>query len=663
MNRKRSIVLTTTLFCLGLLLTNPAWGGLTLWLDASDPTTILDGAGTAANAGGFNPNDIATWNDKSGQGNHATQVTPDDRPSWVWSGQNSEDILRWTQVEHMFFGPLSSSTTGTYPGMTAFIVVKSTGDGTFLDTFDAWLSNTDNSGHFINDRPIEPNWDDGTAFGTGGVEGRATGEGGVFHIITAKYDFSTGDITTLYNGDPNSYTGCSPGTPPCNHMGATITFDQVARYFDGSNPGIDGEGDLAEIRLYDEHLSAAAEDAVGFALGQKWGIQTDYTGDFISPTVQEWSVDGSGDWNAPPSNWDTRTVPDGNDHTAIFGAGIMTSGQTVFTNTAVTVNQVQFNNTLPYAIAGLGSINFVATTADPSVPPAIDVQSGSHQFQAIVNLLDSTTVDVASGSTLEFNNRLFLNGNTHTKTGDGTLVVSNTLNTGGGTLDCQAGTCSGSGNIAGDLNNTGGTVAPGNSPGILTIDGNYTQGAGGTLALEIGGATPGEEHDKLVVNGAADINGNVTVELTGGFDPPASSTFDVLDFSSFSGTPSFDFSLAPLSGGLTWDISQFNTDGVLCAGSCDPTGNTDFDDSGFWDLPDLNLVLFNWQQPEASLPPEWVHQQPATVGLESLNLVLFNWQQPSLLATVPEPLSLVSLLTGVALLCARRQQWRNDLAG
>jgi len=57
-----------------------------------------------------------------------------------------------------------------------------------------------------------------------------------------------------------------------------------------------------------------------------------------------------------------------------------------------------------------------------------------------------------------------------------------------------------------------------------------------------------------------------------------------------------------------------------------PEPDGDFDDGGFWDLADLNLVLFNWQQSEANLPQEWINQRPATVGLDSLNLVLFNWQ-------------------------------------
>jgi hypothetical protein len=38
----------------------------------------------------------------------------------------------------------------------------------------------------------------------------------------------------------------------------------------------------------------------------------------------------------------------------------------------------------------------------------------------------------------------------------------------------------------------GGTISPGNSPGILTIDGNYTQTSSGVYDAEIAGLTPAQ---------------------------------------------------------------------------------------------------------------------------------------------------------------------------
>ena len=77
------------------------------------------------------------------------------------------------------------------------------------------------------------------------------------------------------------------------------------------------------------------------------------------------------------------------------------------------------------------------------------------------------------------------------------------------------------------MENDSGAVSPGNSTGILTIDGNYTQGATGTLAMEIGGLTAGEQHDKLVVTGAANLDG--TLEVLLGFTPATDDSFDILD--------------------------------------------------------------------------------------------------------------------------------------
>ena len=77
--------------------------------------------------------------------------------------------------------------------------------------------------------------------------------------------------------------------------------------------------------------------------------------------------------------------------------------------------------------------------------PTIAVQSGDHQFQTIVNLIEDTTVDITSGSTLEFNNGLFLNGNTLTKTGGGTLAVNNDVISAGGKIDLQLESVSGIG--------------------------------------------------------------------------------------------------------------------------------------------------------------------------------------------------------------------------
>ena len=58
--------------------------------------------------------------------------------------------------------------------------------------------------------------------------------------------------------------------------------------------------------------------------------------------------------------------------------------------------------------------------------------------------------------------------------------------------------------------NSGGTVEPGSSPGTLTIDGDFTQTAGGTLKLEIAGSATGQ-FDRLIVGEVASLGGTLAI--------------------------------------------------------------------------------------------------------------------------------------------------------
>ena len=67
-------------------------------------------------------------------------------------------------------------------------------------------------------------------------------------------------------------------------------------------------------------------------------------------------------------------------------------------------------------MAGRPGISLIASTADGG-EPRLGVQAGSHEFQAPLSILNDTTADIASDTTLTFNNALSLMGNTLTKTG------------------------------------------------------------------------------------------------------------------------------------------------------------------------------------------------------------------------------------------------------
>src|SRR5690606_19327078 len=119
-----------------------------------------------------------------------------------------------------------------------------------------------------------------------------------------------------------------------------------------------------------------------------------------------------------------------------------------------------------------------------------------------------------------------------------TVHAGGTLSNPGRTVLVQGGTLQGGGLVVGNAENAGGRVAPG-EPGeaptqTLEIAGDFEQGPGGVLEIEIAG--PGGEHDALVVSGAATLGGILRVPAADGLAP--GETFTVLTAASVSG--SFD---------------------------------------------------------------------------------------------------------------------------
>ncbi|MGZ8201904.1 MAG: beta strand repeat-containing protein [Burkholderiales bacterium] len=122
-------------------------------------------------------------------------------------------------------------------------------------------------------------------------------------------------------------------------------------------------------------------------------------------------------------------------------------------------------------------------------------------------------------------------------TNAGTVALNSgaTLSTNGAPL-ANFGLISGTGTVdlggasGGTLTNNG-TVAP----ETLVIDGNFVQSSAGTLAIEIGGTTPGVTHDVLQVNGNANLGGTLLVNYVGGFAPAVGDAFNFLTYASGSG--------------------------------------------------------------------------------------------------------------------------------
>ena len=179
------------------------------------------------------------------------------------------------------------------------------------------------------------------------------------------------------------------------------------------------------------------------------------------------------------------------------------------------------------------------------------------------------TLTVASGQTLNVSAGLeqtggqttvaagaAMGGNSSSAISGGVMTVDGTY--AGNPTVTGTGVLRGAGTINGTATNSSGTIRPGTSPGTLTINGNFSQGASGTLEVDIDGTTPGTQFDVLDVSGSASLDGTLKVVQGGGFDPGVSDVFAFMTSGSRSGT--FATLDAPaLGGGKSYQLDYPGT--------------------------------------------------------------------------------------------------------
>ena len=144
----------------------------------------------------------------------------------------------------------------------------------------------------------------------------------------------------------------------------------------------------------------------------------------------------------------------------------------------------------------------------------------------------------------------------------GTLLVNNPISaTGSGDVTVNSGaTIGGTGNV-GNLNIfTGATLAPGNSTGVFSVGGHLD--IAGTLAIQLGGTTPGQ-YDQVVVGfGATLFNATLSLSLVNGFTPTFGQQFVIVQNNS---PTSFGSPLFPITGSFSNGSTVMDDQGDLYA--------------------------------------------------------------------------------------------------
>jgi hypothetical protein len=171
------------------------------------------------------------------------------------------------------------------------------------------------------------------------------------------------------------------------------------------------------------------------------------------------------------------------------------------------------------------------------------------------------------------------NSDTWVQTG-GLVMCDGLINVINSVYLLEGGYLSGTGVVRSPTTNSGGVVSPGASPGVLTIEGTYTQTAGGSLLIEVGGPIAGSGYDRLVVTSTASLSGTLTAYRIDGYEPNIGDTFDILTATAVTGTfsniqsPEFSVTYLPSAVRLTYT-------GPFCDPDYTQDGNADQDDVAY----------------------------------------------------------------------------------
>jgi dipeptidyl aminopeptidase/acylaminoacyl peptidase len=210
-------------------------------------------------------------------------------------------------------------------------------------------------------------------------------------------------------------------------------------------------------------------------------------------------------------------------------------------------------------IAGAGGLANRASGEVTVLPGASHVLNATLANQGTVTLDGGLTVNRASAQhlnagliTVAAGQTLTITGGTFTNAaGNPNLQIPPGIIGGEGTLD-----------VSGTTFVNDGTVAPGFSPGLLSLTGAYPGSPTSLLDIELGGTAAGTEYDRLAVSGAAALDGALNVTLVNGFTPGLGDQFTILTYGSMSGA--FRSVLLPtLPLGLLWQTATNPTSMVL----------------------------------------------------------------------------------------------------
>ena len=287
----------------------------------------------------------------------------------------------------------------------------------------------------------------------------------------------------------------------------------------------------------------------------------------------------------------------------------------------------------PMSITNRGTIEATGT-----VPLAMNV--GTFVNEGTIHVIGSggitggTGTFTTSGDITVDATRKFARSGAVTQTGGSTSVAGEFELSGTNVFEIAGGVLNGAGIVDADVLNSGGSVEPGASIGLLTVQGAFAQTLAGALTVELENVgTPGVDYDQLAVDGNATLAGQLRLESFGGYLPSIGDTFTVVTADAISG--GFD-TVIPCG---TYQVSYTPTNVIVevvgappvmtCGGDTVSSATFQPPPDGLVDAADLAFLLGQWGAglscADTVTSATFAPPPDGTVDAADLALLLGNW--------------------------------------
>ncbi len=324
-------------------------------------------------------------------------------------------------------------------------------------------------------------------------------------VISTSGTFVKQGSGVLTFGNANTYTGAT------HIQGGELKVGFVNAMSDNSDVNI-GSGAVFNVNGFNERVAAlGGTGEVALGVGGQIKTNASVTSSFFGSITGVGNIvkDGTASWTLYGSNTFTGDISLNGGTLLLGNSNVIPDGSNLTVQAGATFDMNNQSETLA-ALTGAGSVVLGSGTLTlnisntPTIGPSITGAGGIVKAGTGTATIDATKAYTGA-----------------TTVAAGTLIVNTSLTNSSGVSVASGATLKGSGSV--NATTVSGTIAPGNSPGIL-YTGNLSLAAGSTFEAEIGGMTPGKisaSHDQISVNGTVTIapTASLNVIAFGGFVP------------------------------------------------------------------------------------------------------------------------------------------------